>query len=413
MRSLVKKVALSLACLGSIGLVGCGQTESSSVPGTNNSGATENLVQEFVAVTSTSWDAEVTLGKELYTFSMALKTDKTISFKATCTGQKSENSNQGGGGSESNGFAGFDYGHVKKAEGEAPASQQGEAAEPESEPVDLTVYDFSLTGTWEEETGYGYKLSIDNTVIHTDYNKDQGRHQFYWNIVHGENSATVLLQSKDSGYRKKLASDYKTWDDRDSEYVFFCEATGNNSSVATGYMYCHKDKSINLNLPSGSDRSISMNVGTWEVTNNVFSITKNNVTYTADTSLSAARPGYRIVFEDYTWFCSKNTSVNWTDFETSDFDGANVYVFAAENNKGYLNLTDNQNKMYLYIDGALVKTGVWAFAAETFTLTFAGEDPLTIAKENGSYTFTYEQTNNAGSTTESKTTIDFVYTPEE
>ena len=415
MRSLAKKVTFSLVCLGSIGLAGCGQTGSSST-NTSASNVTNNPIQEFVAVTSTSWDAEVTLGQETYKFAMTLQEDKTIDFKATCTGHQDSQAggeNQGGG-SESNGFAGFDYGHIKKAEGDVNSASDGEVTSVvESTSIDLTTYDFSMTGSWEEETGYGYALSLSNTTIHTDYNKNQGRHEFYWNIVHGEHSATVLLQSKDAGYRKKLASDYKTWDERDSEYIFCCEATGNNSTVATGYMYCHHDKSVNLNLPSGSDRSVSVNVGTWAINNNVFTITKNNIVYTADTSLSAERPGYRIVFEDYTWFFSSNSSVNWTDFETADFDGANVYVFAAENNAGYLNLTNNQNKLYLYIDGALVKTGVWAFADEIFTLTFTGEEPLTIAKENGCYTFTYEQVNNAGSSTESKTTILFVYTPEE
>ncbi len=58
----------------------------------------------------------------------------------------------------------------------------------------------------------------------------------------------------------------------------------------------------------------------------------------------------------------------------------------AEPNKS--SLTDNNNGMFLYTGGTLSKKGTYTFADEKFTLTFEGEEPVEITKnEEGKYVY--------------------------
>ena len=131
---------------------------------------------------------------------------------------------------------------------------------------DLAKYNWSVTGTYKLEKGYGYTISFNDegkTVIHTDFDKTEGRHEFYYNVKIGEESQTLKFQAKDPTFKDSLAKDYKKWDERDSKYIFYAKATGNNNSVATAYMYLHdSDKSVVVNTPNGANRSLSFGM-TW------------------------------------------------------------------------------------------------------------------------------------------------------
>lgn len=370
---------LSVLILGT-GVVSCGSDKED-----NNIEEKEQL--SFVGVTSTEWDAEVTVGDYKYKFNIDFEDNNTLTFNATCTGK---GASQGGGGFPGPGFP----------------TGPGESTENETEEPDMTDYSkfsFDFTGSWEKETGYGYILNFNDdakTVIHTDYNKNQGRHQFYYLVTTDSGSATTLFQAKDSEFRNELASDYKTWDERDSTYIFTGKVTGNNNSIANGYIYCHKDNSAVFNTASGSDRAVTLGLK-WKLENNIFTLTDDkNAQCIASNSINSEHPGYRLSYSGSTFFCSTNSNVNWNDMSNEDFDGKTLYQFigsyTTEGPDGgtkevELNLTNNDNKMFLYTSGVLSKQGTYKFENNTFTLLFDGEEAVTINKgDDGKYVYSFQ-----------------------
>ena len=195
---------------------------------------------------------------------------------------------------------------------------------------DLAKYNWSVTGTYKLEKGYGYVLNLNDegkTVIHTDFDKTEGRHEFYYNVKIGEESQVLKFQAKDPTFKDSLAKDYKKWDERDSKYVFYAKATGNNNSVATAYMYLHdSDKSVVVNTPNGANRSLSFGM-TWEEKDGVITVHDGETAYVADKSVNAEHPGHRLVYSGNTYYCSLNPDFKWKKFTTADFEGANTYEF--------------------------------------------------------------------------------------
>lgn len=370
---------LSVLILGT-GVVSCGSDKDD-----NNTEEKEQL--SFVGVTSTEWDAEVTVGDYKYKFNIDFEDNNTLTFNAICTGK---GASQGGGGMPGPGF---------------PAGP-GESTETEPEEPDTTDYSqfsFDFTGSWEKEVGYGYILNFNDdakTIIHTDYNKNQGRHQFYYLVTTDSGSATTLFQAKDSEFRKELVSDYKTWDERDSTYVFTGKVTGNNNSVANGYIYCHKDNSAVFNTASGSDRAVTLGLK-WKLENNTFTLTDDkNIQYVASNSINSEHPGYRLTYSGSSFFCSTKSSVNWDDMTNEDFDGKTLYQFTGSYTTNgpdggtkdvELNLTNNNNKMFLYTGGVLSKQGTYKFENSAFTLSFDGEEAVTVNQGNdGKYVYSFQ-----------------------
>ena len=391
--------ALSVLVLGA-GIVSCGSDEID-----NPTEETENL--SFVGVTSTGWDAEITVGSYTYKFNIDLSDDNTLKFNANCTGKAAS---QGGGGFPG-GFPGM-----------GGDTEEDTTEEPDT--TDYSIYSFDFTGTWEKEAGYGYKLSFKddaNTIIHTDYNKTQGRHQFYYLVSTDSGSSTVLFQAKDSDFRNELVSNYQSWDERDSDYIFTGAVTGNNNSLANGYIYCHKDNSAVFNTASGSDRSVTLGLS-WKLENNVFTlIDTNKKEYVASNSINSSHPGYRIAYSNSTFFCSTNSSVTWDQMSNEDFDGKTLYQFTGSyttsgpdggTKEVELNLTNNENKMFLYTGGSLSKQGTYKFENDVFTLTFDGEETVTLSKnESGNYVYSFQITVSSffGSQT---IDVELTYTPE-
>ena len=195
---------------------------------------------------------------------------------------------------------------------------------------DLAKYNWSVSGTYKLEKGYGYVISFNDegkTVIHTDFDKTEGRHEFYYNVKIGEESQTLKFQAKDPTFKDSLAKDYKKWDERDSKYIFYAKATGNNNSVATAYMYLHdSDKSVVVNTPNGANRSLSFGM-TWEEKDGVITVHDGETAYVADKSVNAEHPGHRLVYSGNTYYCSLNPEFKWKKFTTADFEGANTHEF--------------------------------------------------------------------------------------
>ncbi len=402
MKWLNHKVLMSVFALTASGLLGsCSGQDSSTAR------YEEGVTIAFVATTSEAWDAEVTLGSFVYQFDVELNDDKSVAFKAECI----EEASQGGGGG--GGFPGGGQGGQQ----ETTTSKEPMSAE------ELDKQDFSFGGTWELEEGYGYIINFQDdakSVIHVDYNKTQGRHEFYYLLTHGEDSATVHFQAKDSEFRNQLATDYKTWDERDSDYIFIGETTGNNNSLAYAYLYCHKDGSAKFDTAKNADRAITLGLK-WAVKEGNFTLTDTaGTTYTAENSLSTAKnKGYRLSYSSVSLFCSTG-SVDSLSMTNEDFDGKTLYQFTGtyvtsgpdgKTNEVALNFTDNQNKMFLYTNNKLSKKGTYTFENEVFTLTFENEEPIEVKKVDGKYEFTFKISGGSGPFA-SEVDVTITYVPE-
>ena len=398
MKRLNHKVLLPLFALTASGLLGSCGTDTSSPVGE------DGVVLDFVACTDSSWDAEVTLGSFVYQFDVKLKDDNSVSLEADCLEEAQQGGQGGGPGGPGGGFPGGPGGPGGGFPGGPGGGGQQEATsskEPMSE-AELEKQDFTIGGTWELEEGYGYILNLSDatkSVIHVDYNLTQGRHEFYYQVPHGDDKATVLFQAKDSGFRNSLAADYKTWDERDSKHIFIGETTGNNGSVAHAYLYCHSDGSAKFDTASRSSRVITLGL-TWTETNGKFVLKDEAGTeYTAENSINTSHPGYRLSYDDTALFCSTG-SIDSLDMTNEDFDGKTLYQFTGEytttgpdgkTNEVELNLTENENKMFLYVSGKLNTKGTYSFANEVFTLNFDGKEPAEVSKNaDGKYVYTFK-----------------------
>ena len=242
---------------------------------------------------------------------------------------------------------------------------------------DLRQYDYKLVGTYTVDA-YGYTITFENdgnakegekTVIHADFNKTEGRHEFYYNVVINEQKQLVKFQAKDPTFKNSIAKDYKTWDERDSDYIFRAKATGNNNSVATAYLYMHKDGSAVLNAPSGTERKLTIGLE-WKFENDVFTVKNGEAVSTSKASKNPDRPGYMIVVGGYTFFLSKNPEFKWKKYEAVDFLGVSKHEFKAEIgiNAGTPDAKNITVNLYLLTDGtAFLYNGDTQLAEGTYT----------------------------------------------
>jgi hypothetical protein len=368
---------LAAAPLAGLIVSGCGPSTSSTSVGP---------VESFVAVTSSAWDAEVTFGTKNYKMALALQSDKSFSLAGTYS---SEAKSQGGGGFGPGG-------------GTTTSSTDTSTSVTPGDP-------FSISGSWSLEEGYGYVLTFNDsasgaagTVVHTDYNKSEGRHEFYYivnAVANGASlgSATVFFQAKDAAFRKTLAADYQSWDIRGSSYVFSGYATGNNSSLATENIYLYKDGSVKVAIPNGSSMNVTIG-GTWSEVkaSHALSITIAGKSAKASYCDTASKEGYRLIYTN-TCYCSLNSAFAWTNYTAEDFDGKTLYAFTGKvsiasffgstDYKVSLNCTSKGSAL-IYVNDSPSASGVYTFANEVFTITMDGKDPVNVAKGNdGKYSF--------------------------
>ena len=197
---------------------------------------------------------------------------------------------------------------------------------------DYSPYEYTLTGNYSIDEGYGYVLTLDDenkSVIHCDFNKVEGRHEFYYTVNTPAGSGFVKFQAKDINFKSKLAKDYKTWDIRDSKYIFTALATGNNNSVAYAYMYLHSDNSVVINTPSGVNRVIETENLSWEEdANKNITVKKGDTKYEAVKTINPDKPGYRIAYGSYMFINSQNPDVKWKKIGIADFEGTPKVEFA-------------------------------------------------------------------------------------
>ena len=460
----IKKVLLPMVLLGSmVSLAGC----KSEI----------KIPVSFVAVTSTSYNAEVTIGDYSYTFRGSLESGKKFTLKATVQSRVAGGGQSGGmGGFPGGGFPGgdFNFGGPNgnnpggaTEQKEAPASltltldkttifinEQVEAkvtvapenaddsvewatsdekvatvssgkitgvaegtatitAKSKSDATktasvtvtvvkeDLAAHNFTLTGSYVEEPGYGYAITFEdaangNPTIHTDFDKTQGRHEFWYNFKIGENEKAVKLQAKDASFKSTLADDYKKWDERDSTYIFYARSKGNNGSAATSYMYLHQDGSVVLNVPNGAERDVEVGKATWAEANGVITVTKGNDQYVSQNSVNTEHPG-KLINYGGTPYLMSTSDVKWKKMTPSDFVGAVSYEFSGSYDAGeqegskqiYLSLfPDNSAKLY---NGSWTQStdGTWAENDGVITVTL-GETVIESYTVNNKLYFNYE-----------------------
>ena len=288
------------------------------------------------------------------------------------------------------------YRETTNRDGEgAPGEGQGseQPAESSEEVVNYSEHDFVIKGTYVLDKGYGYTLTLDdgfNSVVHTDFDKTEGRHEFYYLVRIGEKSELVHFQAKDPTFKSQLAKDYQKWDVRDSDYIFNAKATGNNNSLATAYLYLHKDHTAVMNVPSGTQRNISIGLE-WSLENDVFTVKKDGQEYTSLKSQNAARPGYAIPLGDYTFILSTNPEVKWKKMEVTDFVGAAEVTFHGE----YIDDTPDKRKteynLYLssdksaklYSGWSQQDTGTWSVEGGVYTINMGSGDTAYTSSSKG------------------------------
>ena len=400
MKPLLRRSFLSLFVLTPVLLVGCDDKKKES-----DKAKDEDV--RFVACTKTDFDTEVTVGSHKYKLAFDLAKDKSLLFKGTCTGKVK---NQGGG-MGPGGPGGFN------------ANTQNANTTSQEEETDFTKYDFTVSGSWILEDKQGYVLTLkdsQNSVLHTDYIKIQGRHQFYYNVTTDEGSAVALFQSKDSAFGKTLPSDYKTWDERDSDYIFEGATTGNNNSVATAYLYAHKNGSVVFNTAKDSDRKVTLDLK-WKKDGSNFVLIDNGKETVAENSIDSSKPGYRLSYSSITFFCSTSSSVTNDQMTNENFDGKTLYQFKGSyttsgpdggEKQVSLNLTDHENGMYLYNGNTLSKKGTYTKEGDKFVLTFEGEEPTEVIKnEEGKFVYAFQITVKSFFGT-STIDVTLTYTPE-
>ena len=262
----------------------------------------------------------------------------------------------------------------------------------------LAQYDFTLKGTCKLDKGYGYVITLGDEVIHTDFDKVAGRHEFYYTVKVGENSSLIKFQAKDPSFKDQLAADYKKWDERDSLYTFYAKATGNNNSVATAYLYCHSDHSAVLNAPSGADRTVTTGLS-WEENNGIVTLIDGQNRYVSRSSVNPEHPGQKLIYGSYSFLLSENPSIKWKNLTKSDFDGETQYEFkgtyTTEGPDGgektlELNLGVDHNA-FLYNGETVSAQGTWALTGEHLTVTL-GETVLEADPVEGKYSLSYQMT---------------------
>ena len=305
--------ALLLAC-GQTAATQTATTQQTSSQTTTTQQAQENIT--FVAADKTNWDKEITIGDYAYTLAVELKADGTVELNATCVGKPQAESNTGMGGSGGT------------EEETAPAEPEPEMTASEKE-----AQNFSLSGSWTKEEGFGYTITIDGYTTKTNFDKASSRHIFHAEV---KNSGLIEFQGKDTAFRKELAADYQDFEVRDAQYIFEgtgTTATGNASSTK---VYLEKDGTANSLVQSGSSPTYTR--GTWSE-NADKSLTVNlGGEKTADYCDIAGKEGYRLVYNSNTMYCSVSGAA--VEYSGEDFDGKVVKTLQCSQQDYTVELTE-------------------------------------------------------------------------
>lgn len=351
-----------------------------------------DVVLNFVAVTKTGWDADTTFTSVVnekdynltYKLSLDLNKDKTLKLTGTCQSGKEKTSGGQGGGPGGPGDSGGPGGApAMLAEEQAPS----ESTEETPAITDWTPYDFTLSGTWSEQTGWGYTVKIDGTEIKVDYDLTQGRHTFYYYAAPTINNkkadeVLVQMQAKDSDYRKTLASDYQTYHVKESAYVMY-GFNDNGGNFTRVNIYLMPDGSVASYSESGS--SLTYNgKGSWreDKTANTLAITVGTSTYNSNAYDEAV--GYRINYSSsITGFVSTVANKTSKELTDKDFEGETLFTLSGKdaNTQADYTLDITQKGWAILKDSAGSRVAVCTYEKQNGNYVIAyGQDTYTSAE---------------------------------
>lgn len=325
----------------------------------------------FVAADKTNWDKEINIGDYAYTIAINFENGGAISVVGTCTGRAAASSgNQGMG------------------MGMGGGQQEGEAATeaPALTDAEKAAQNFTKTGTWTLEEGYGYTVTIDGYTTKTDYDKASGRHYFYA-VING--SDLTQFQGKDSEFRKTLAADYDIFEARDAQYFFYGTGTTMTGNASSTKVYLEKDGTANALTQQGSSPSYAR--GTWSE-NPDKSLTVNiDGADDCDYCDIAGKEGYRLYFNDTAMYTSvSGANVDYTD---KDFEGETLKTLYCAEQDYTLELTE-KGFAVVYKGADREKTGKYTDNGGVLTVRLGDKE---YVSENGQISLEFESSNGSGS----------------
>ena len=367
-------VCLLCACGGN-----SGNTNETKKP-SNNSGskADSDTVLSFVAADKTDWDLEVAFGDINYKIAIDLNKDNTLTLKGTCTGrvQASGGNNMGGSGGQE--------------ETQAPVETQAPLTDAEKEALN-----FTQSGTWTYETGYGYTITIEGgEAVKTDFDKASSRQYFYTEIEKdGVKSGLTQFQAKDSSFRKEIAADYQDFEVRDAEYIFSVVVIGNNNPNST-HLYLEKDGVANSLTYSGSSPTYKR--GRWNIDpeDNLLTVYIEDDMYKGDYCDAAGKEGWRLKYNDNVMYSREDV-----EYTAEDFEGAVTKEFKSEDGTHTLKLTEKGFAKLIDGDGNET-VGKFTGEGDSMVVTMDGK---TYNAANGAITISYEKSSGSGGSGETET----------
>lgn len=349
----VKRMAAAGLAVCAMLLSACGSSGSGTSP--TSTPEAQDQVLSFVAADKSNWDKAVNIGEYAYTLAVNFCQDGTVELAATCTGRAQAEAQRGGPGG---GFGG-------------PGA---ESAEPTPTPAELTdaekaAQNFTKSGSWEYETGYGYNVTIDGYATKTNYDKASARQIFYAEISNGSAvSGLIQFQGKDTKFRSEIAADYEDFEIRDAAYIFEAVDTGTNNNPNSTHLYLEKDGSANSLTYQGSSPTYSR--GSWtENADKSLTVSIGGTAYDVDYCDVSGREGYRVTYNSSTMYASvSGAEISYTP---QDFNGATVLTLQCAEGDYTIDLTE-KGFAVVSKNGEAQSTGKYTQENGTYTITLSG-----------------------------------------
>ncbi len=335
-------ICIAVCCLAL--LAACGGGAKNQAPAPAAGGAP--LV--FVGADQTNWDKALGIGDYSYYIALVLNDDGTVTMNATCAGA-------------------------------------GPSGEPQST-EDFSVNDFTQTGSWTKEEGYGYTITLGDYTTKTDYDRASARQYIYIEIKNGDaSSGLVLLMAKDISFRTEIAADYDIFEARDAQYVFSANGTSGNGNATQTKIYLEKDGAANLASQMGASGSYSR--GTWsENADKTLTVKLGAAEYIADYCDIAGKEGYRLNYNSSSMYASATgADVAYTD---KDFDGETIRTLSCGERDYTVELTEKGIAAVYNSANVRVASGRYTEESGVLSIMLAGNTYVSDAEGNITLSFT-------------------------
>ncbi len=341
-------LALCLALCLAAALTACGggtkdQTPAAAETDKPAAGAAPLV---FVGADKTNWDKALGIGEYSYNIALVLEEGGTVTMTATCAGA-------------------------------------GPSGEPESA-EDFSEHDFTQTGSWTKEEGYGYTVTLGDYTTKTDYDKASARQYMYIEIKNGEDtSGLVQLLAKDTNFRKEIASDYDLFEVRDAKYTFKANGAAGNGNATQTRIFLEEDGTANCITQMGSSTTYSR--GDWsENEDKSLAVTLGANSYTADYCDIESREGYRLTYNNNTMYST--LSGEEIDYVPADFEGETIRTLSCGQRDYTVALTEKSFATIYNSTGERVTSGRYTEDDNGLSVVIDGQ---TFASANGEITLSF------------------------